>query len=86
MSIVGRLVVSKAGHDKDKVLCVLEEQGEYVLLADGKRRKVQKPKRKKLKHIVLLENTATYSGPMTNKAIHSFIRDELQLTVEAVID
>lgn len=75
MSFVGRLVVSTAGHDKGCILCVLEEQGEYLLLADGKQRKVQKPKRKKLKHIVLFEDAAIYSGPTTNKAIHAFIRD-----------
>ena len=75
MSFVGRLVVSTAGHDKGSVLCVLEEQGEYLLLADGKQRKVQKPKRKKLRHTVLIEDAAIYSGPLTNKAIHAFIRD-----------
>lgn len=75
MDYTGRLALSTAGRDKGTVLCVLERQGDFVLLADGKSRRVQKPKRKKLKHIVLLENAAVYGGPMTNKAIHAFIRD-----------
>lgn len=80
---IGRLVLSTAGHDKGTVLCVLHQDGEFVYLADGRRRKVQKPKRKKLKHIELINKTA-YSGPVTNKAIRSFIRDEKRLVQIAI--
>lgn len=74
MSTVGRLVVSVAGHDKGSILCVVGETGEYLLLADGKRRKVQSPKKKKQKHVVLFEDAAVFGGSMTNKAIKAFIR------------
>lgn len=84
MDYKGHLVISTAGHDKGTVLCVLEQDGQYLLLADGRQRKVQKPKRKKLKHIKLI-NAAAYSGPVTNKAIHAFIRDTVFL-VEAAND
>ena len=45
------IVLSLAGHDKGKLFFVLREEGEYVLLADGKGRKLATPKRKRKKHI-----------------------------------
>mgnify|MGYP004637027225 FL=1 len=48
----GQLVKSTAGHDKGIVAVIIAvESEEYVLLADGKTRPVNKPKRKKVKHI-----------------------------------
>jgi len=41
------IVRSEAGRDKGKLFCVLAVEGEYLLLADGKSRKVEAPKRKK---------------------------------------
>ena len=75
--LLGRLVVSRAGHDKGTLLCVLATDGEYLMLADGRRRKVQAPKRKKKKHVTLI-NTAAYSGTQSNKALRSFIRAAMQ--------
>lgn len=45
------IVLSLAGHDKGNVFYVLDTDGVYVFLADGKRRKVEKPKRKKRFHV-----------------------------------
>ena len=45
------IVVSLNGRDTDKHFFVLGVEGEYVLLADGKGRRIEKPKRKKLKHV-----------------------------------
>ncbi len=50
------LVCSIAGRDKDKcfmILSVVDER--YVLLCDGKMRPLDKPKKKKVKHIKLLD-------------------------------
>ena len=44
------IVRSIAGRDKGRVFVVLDEEGEYLLLSDGKLRRVEKPKRKKRKH------------------------------------
>ena len=47
-----RLVLSKAGRDKNKYFAVLEIPDDtYVLLCDGKARRLETPKKKKLKHI-----------------------------------
>ena len=51
--LIGRLFVSLAGRDKDCVCAVVgmsEDEG-YVMIADGKMRKVENPKKKKLKHL-----------------------------------
>lgn len=47
----GQVVYSKSGHDKGDTLIVLFVEGAYVYLADGKRRKIEKPKRKKMIHV-----------------------------------
>lgn len=49
---VGQIVKSKNGRDAGLVFVVLEILDEsYVLIADGKRRTIDKPKRKKIKHL-----------------------------------
>ena len=48
---VGSLVRSLAGHDKDSFFIITEETPEYVYLSDGKLRPVEKPKKKKKKHV-----------------------------------
>ena len=47
------IVRSLAGRDEGGLFFVLEADGEYALLADGKGRKLENPKRKKLRHICL---------------------------------
>ena len=45
------IVISLAGHDKGKLFYVIDTDGVYVTLVDGKQRRVEKPKRKKLIHV-----------------------------------
>ena len=49
---IGDVVVSTAGHDIGELFVVQETLGEYVFLIDGKNRNIDKPKKKKIKHIV----------------------------------
>ena len=54
-----RFVLSLAGRGKGRVYAITEVVDEnYVLCADGKTRKQTNPKRKKLKHLKLLEGYA----------------------------
>lgn len=48
---VGQVVYSKSGHDKGQTFLVLSVSGEYLFLVDGKTRTLEKPKRKKKKHV-----------------------------------
>lgn len=47
----GLVVKSKAGHDNGTFLTVLEVKGKSLLIADGKRRSLLKPKLKKIIHV-----------------------------------
>lgn len=49
--VVGSVVYSKAGRDKGDDFIVIRLEGEYAYLADGDLRKVDKPKKKKVRHI-----------------------------------
>lgn len=53
--MVGMFAVSLAGHDKDQIYVIIKEEGEYVYLADGRLKTVEKPKKKKKKHIQLIK-------------------------------
>lgn len=47
----GALVKSLAGHDRGGIFAVVSLEGDYVFLADGATRRVDSPKKKKLRHI-----------------------------------
>ena len=50
---VGRVVLSKAGRDKGHYFVVMEVLDEcHVAIANGCQRKVDNPKKKKIKHLV----------------------------------
>ncbi|MCH5296801.1 MAG: KOW domain-containing RNA-binding protein [Ruminococcus sp.] len=76
MSIVkGSIVKAKAGRDKDSFFVVLRVNHEYAVIADGKRRTLEHPKNKKLKH---LEPTNTViegslrTNPQVKKILNNF--------------
>jgi len=49
---LGQIVSSKAGRDKDKVFAVIDIiDDKYVLIADGDMRRIERPKKKKVKHL-----------------------------------
>lgn len=47
----GSVVISSAGHDKNRFMVVVGADGEKILVADGKERKLQSPKKKNIKHV-----------------------------------
>jgi ribosomal protein L14E/L6E/L27E len=47
----GKLVISKAGHDKSEIFVILKVENEYVYLMDGRYRTLNKPKKKNIKHV-----------------------------------
>ena len=52
---IGMLARSKAGHDKDKVYVIIDKDDTYVYLVDGNLRTLNKPKKKKWKHVQLIK-------------------------------
>lgn len=45
------LARSKAGHDKNRIYVILGCQDDLLLLADGKYKSIETPKKKKEKHV-----------------------------------
>lgn len=45
------IIISTAGRDKGILFYVIGTDGAYVLAANGRQRKLEHPKRKKLKHV-----------------------------------
>ncbi len=57
----GEIVSSKAGRDKGKYFVVMETiDAQWVMICDGKLRKVDRPKKKKIKHLAKTGTTAAY--------------------------
>ena len=63
----GWIVRATAGRDKDGLFCVVgvDWEQERLLLADGKRRRVERPKAKKLGHVeTLTDDQHRYEHPV----------------------
>ena len=48
------IVKSIAGRDAGSIFFVLATEGEFLLLADGRKRRIESPKRKRCKHVELI--------------------------------
>ncbi len=74
------LIVSKAGRDKGQLFYVIDTDEQYVYLADGKSRKLEKPKRKKRKHVEQVSRTESRIAEKIRngeKVLNSELRKEL---------
>ena len=74
------IVISLAGRDKDKLFYVMDTEDNYVLIADGKGRKLENPKRKKLKHVRRVTRTETRVATKIlngDKVLNSELRRDL---------
>lgn len=73
------IVFSLAGHDKGREYVVLNTDGSYAFLVDGKTRKLNNPKRKSLKHLCLGKMGSHELASVVNGvyATDSAIRKEL---------
>lgn len=55
----GKIVYSKAGRDKNRYFVIIDIiDSNYVYIADGNYRRIEKPKKKKIKHLKLTDLTA----------------------------
>ena len=74
------VVISKNGRDAGKRFIVIETENGYSMLADGKGRRFEKPKRKKNKHITfegkadsLIAEKLIEGEKITNNEIRRFL-------------
>lgn len=72
----GCIVKSIAGRDQERYFMVLGLQNDFCLLADGKLRKLESPKRKRIKHVQKTNTVLDFSAIKTNhqlrKALAAF--------------
>lgn len=70
----GQVVRSLAGHDKGDFQTVLEVSPPYAVVCDGKRRSLEKPKRKKAFHLAPANTVLPEECLQTNRQIRSALR------------
>ncbi len=70
----GSVVRAKAGRDKDGFFVVIKTDGVYAYIADGRRRKAENPKKKKLIHLQAT-NTVVDISVVTNRKIRENLRN-----------
>ena len=81
MSIeIADIVTSLNGRDKGKSFVVIRKDEQYSYLVDGKGRRLERPKKKKIKHTVIERKTGDrLAGKLLNgdKVTNNEIRREL---------
>ena len=77
---ISDVVVSTAGHDQGEIFYVIGMDDQYLYLANGKDRSLDKPKRKKRKHVqkVLRSETRVAAKLVSgDKVLNSELRRDL---------
>ena len=64
--MLGQVVLSKAGKDRGSLYAILLEDEEFAFIADGRLRKVEKPKRKRKKHLSFTKTVLEKDALETN--------------------
>lgn len=85
---ISDIVLSVAGRDQGKLFYVIGTDGAYVLIADGKQRRLERPKRKKLKHVrKVLRVETRIAGKLLSgeKVLNSELRRELAVLSQEII-
>jgi len=74
MPAYAQLVLALRGRDKGHLLAVVRTDEHGVWLADGKRRPLEHPKRKNLRHIRSTPTVLDHEAMTTNRALRRAIR------------
>ena len=74
----GLVVRARAGHDKGDFLAVLETGDGWAIIADGKRRPLIKPKRKKLIHLAPTGTVLSEEQMETNRKLRNALRSFME--------
>ena len=67
--IEGRVVKAKAGRDKDQFFVIVGFSGKEVVICNGKRRTLLKPKKKNIKHLAFTSTVLTAEELSSDKKI-----------------
>ncbi len=72
--VKGAVVLAKAGRDKGGFFTVLDTEGSYVWICDGRRRSLEHPKRKNRIHLSLTTAVLESGSMQSNRAIRNALR------------
>ena len=78
--MISDVVISTAGHDKGELFYVIDTDDQFLYLANGKDRDLDKPKRKKRRHVqkVLRSETRVAAKLLSgDKVLNSELRRDL---------
>ena len=70
----GTVVISRASHDCGRAMLVVRTDGEFLFVADGKERKLEKPKKKNRKHVRATSRVINPAG-LTDKSLRRTLRE-----------
>ncbi len=87
---IGDLVISKSGRDKDRAFMVVGIIDEaYVYIADGSLRKLENPKKKKIKHLEFSGHASerialklSEDEKITNSELRKMLKDKAEALSE----
>lgn len=71
---IGSIVKARAGREKDRLFAVSGVHDGFVEIADGKERKLEKPKRKNIKHISPMHDVINMEK-LTNKKLRKILTE-----------
>ncbi len=71
----GTIVKSICGHDQGSFYIVVKTEGDFCYIADGRRRKLEKPKRKRQKHLTVTTQQAEPHEYNTNLQVRRRLWD-----------
>ena len=71
----GGLAISKAGHDKGRIYVIIDRDDDHVYLVDGELKTVDKPKKKKIKHIQPVDRHVDLEQAVTNEHIKRVLKE-----------
>ena len=77
----GAVVMSIAGKDKNEIFIILNVDGNYAYLINGKSRPLENPKKKNIKHLHLIcksENTGLDMSSLTNAHTIKYLKDYIK--------
>ena len=74
--MIGFFAYSLAGHDKGQIYLIIDETKDYVYVADGRIRTLDRPKKKNKRHIqvIKINDSHTDISSITNEDIKYLIK------------
>ena len=81
--MIGTFAISKAGHDKDQMYIIVKEEEDFFYLADGRIRGVEKPKKKRKKHLQIVKTGIDKALAEKLKSGQTVYNEEIKFAIKS---